>query len=56
MPALLRILTTTWVPLASSNARMAAHESTKIHKSVSRTTDVRGGDGEVGFNFEDDLT
>jgi len=33
---------------------MAAHESTRIHKSVSRTTDVRGGDGEAVFDFEDD--
>ena len=33
---------------------MAAHESTKIHKSVSSTTDVTGGDGEGDFNFEDE--
>ena len=32
---------------------MAAHESTKIHKSVSRTTDVNGG-GETDFNCEGD--
>jgi hypothetical protein len=31
---------------------MAAHESTKMHKSVSRTTDVSGGDGEVVFDIE----
>jgi hypothetical protein len=33
---------------------MAAHESTKMHRSVSRTIDVRGGDGEADFDFEDD--
>lgn len=55
VPARLRILTTAWIPLASSNARIAADESTKIHKSVSRTTDVRGGDGEADFEFEDEL-
>ena len=49
----LMIVTTAWVPQAS-NARMAAHDSTKKDKSVSRTIDMSDGDDEAVFDCEGD--
>ena len=45
VPARLRILTTACGPPAPSNARSAVEESTRTHRRVSRTADVRGGGG-----------
>lgn len=49
VPARLRILTMDWTPLASSNARKAFDESTRMHRSVSRTIDVSGGGVVLGI-------
>lgn len=42
MPARFRILTTACKPLESSKARRAGDESTKMHSSVSKTTEDSG--------------
>ena len=42
VPARLRIFTTTWTPLRSSNTRRAGMESTKIHNKVSRMMEASG--------------
>lgn len=52
VPARLRILTIACTPPEASKARSAPGESTKIHKSVSRTMDVRGEGAGVRLELE----
>lgn len=47
VPARLRMRTTARTPLASSNARRAAQESTRMQRSVSNTADASDGIGAV---------
>lgn len=45
VPALFSILTATCTPLASSNARSAIEESTRMHNRVSRSAEASCGGG-----------